>query len=66
MALVLDAHEAHPEQFIVDDLLQYRSARSPECQRQAMNRCKIIEKGPIQDQATQIAGRVGTPISGLF
>jgi hypothetical protein len=38
----LDAHEAHPEQFTVDDLLPYRSARAPECQRQAMDRRKIM------------------------
>ena len=44
MALALDAHKAHPEQFTVDDLLPYRSARSPECQRQAMDRRKIMEK----------------------
>jgi hypothetical protein len=41
-ALALDAHEAHPEQFTVDDLLPYRSARAPECQRQAMDRRKIM------------------------
>ena len=44
MALALDAHKAHPEQFTVDDLLPYRSAREPECQRQAMNRRKIMRK----------------------
>ena len=43
-ALALDAHEAHPEQFTVDDLLPYRSARAPECQRQAMDRRKIMRK----------------------
>ena len=37
MALALDVHKGHPEQFTVDDLLPYRSAREPECQRQAMN-----------------------------
>jgi hypothetical protein len=42
MAMALDAHKAHPEQFTVDDLLQYRSARTPECQRQAMNRRKVM------------------------
>ena len=41
-ALALDAHVAHPEQFTVEDLLPYRSARAPECQRQAMDRRKIM------------------------
>ena len=43
-ALALDAHEAHPGQFTVNDLLPYRSARAPECQRQAINRRKIMRK----------------------
>jgi hypothetical protein len=43
-ALALDAHKAHPEQFTVNDLLPYRSAIAPECQRQAINRRKIMRK----------------------
>ena len=43
-ALALDAHRAHRGLFTVDDLLPYRSARMPECQRQAMNRRKIMRK----------------------
>jgi hypothetical protein len=43
-ALALDAHKAHPEQFTVNDLLPYRSALAPECQRQAINRRKIMRK----------------------
>ena len=40
----LDAHHAHPEPFGVDDLLPYRSARAPECQRQAIHRRKMMRK----------------------
>ena len=43
-ALALDAHRAHRGLFTVDDLLPYRSARMPECQRQAMKRRKIMRK----------------------
>ena len=44
MALALDAHHAHPSPFNVEDLLAYRSAREPTCQRQAMGRRKIMRK----------------------
>ena len=44
MVHALDAHVAHPEPFTVDDLLPYRSARAPECQRQAIHRRKIMRK----------------------
>jgi hypothetical protein len=40
----LDAHHAHPEPFGVDDLLPYRSARAPACQRQAIQRRKVMRK----------------------
>jgi hypothetical protein len=40
----LDAHRTHPEPFGVDDLLPYRSAREPECQRQAIRRRKVMRK----------------------
>jgi hypothetical protein len=40
----LDAHFAHPERFTGDDLLPYRTAREPTCQREAMNRRKIRKK----------------------
>jgi hypothetical protein len=40
----LDAHRTHPEPFGVDDLLPYRSAREPECQRQAIHRRKVMRK----------------------
>jgi hypothetical protein len=40
----LDAHHTHPGPFDVDDLLPYRSAREPECQRQAIGRRKVMRK----------------------
>jgi hypothetical protein len=53
-ALALDAHEAHPEPFTVDDLLPYRSARAPECQRQAMDRRKIMRKARSKTKRPQL------------
>jgi hypothetical protein len=44
LVLALDAHAAHPEPFSVDDLLPYRAACEPPCQRQAMNRRKTMRK----------------------
>lgn len=40
----LDAHAEHPTPFTVDDLLPYRKAREPTCQREALNRRKIMRK----------------------
>jgi hypothetical protein len=40
----LDAHRDHPEPFGVEDLLPYRSAREPECQRQAIHRRGVMRK----------------------
>jgi len=44
MVHALDAHRTHTEPFGVDDLLPYRSAREPECQRQAIHRRRIMRK----------------------
>ena len=44
MAMALDAHHAHRGQFTVDDLLPYRTARVPECQREVMKRRTIMRK----------------------
>jgi hypothetical protein len=44
----LDAHHTHPGPFAVDDLLPYRSAREPECQRQAIGRRKIMRRARSQ------------------
>jgi len=40
----LDAHHAHPGPFTPDDLLPYRTAQEPPCQRQALTRRKIMRK----------------------
>src|SRR5262249_3427050 len=40
----LDAHATHPTPFAVDDLLPYRNAREPMCQREALNSRKIMSK----------------------
>jgi hypothetical protein len=40
----LDAHAFHPEPFTVDDLLPYGMAREPPCQRQALERRKIMRR----------------------
>jgi hypothetical protein len=40
----LDAHLSHPKPFGVADLLPYRSARPPECQRLAIHRRTIMRK----------------------
>ena len=44
LVLALDAHVAHPGPFTADDLLPYRTAREPSCQREALNRRKIMKK----------------------
>jgi hypothetical protein len=44
MMLALDAHLSHPELFSVADLLPYRSAQEPECQRQAIHRHKVMRR----------------------
>ena len=53
-ALALDAHRAHRGLFTVDDLLPYRSARMPECQRQVMNRRKIMRKARSKTKRPQL------------
>jgi hypothetical protein len=44
LLLALDAHAAHPGPFTAADLLPYRTAREPPCQREALNRRKIMRK----------------------
>ena len=44
LVLALDAHVVHPGPFTADDLLPYRTAREPPCQREALNRRKIMKK----------------------
>jgi hypothetical protein len=40
----LDAHLTHPGPFTGDDLLPYRTAQEPACQREAIHRRKIMKK----------------------
>jgi hypothetical protein len=40
----LDAHVTHPQPFTVEDLLPYRTAREPPCQREALERRKVMRK----------------------
>jgi hypothetical protein len=44
LALALDAHAAHAGPFAAEELLPYRTAREPPCQRDALNRRKIMRK----------------------
>jgi hypothetical protein len=44
MIHALDAHLTHPAAYTVDDLLPYRTAQEPPCQRQALQRRKIMKK----------------------
>jgi len=44
LVLTLAAHHAHPEPFMPNDLLPYRTAQEPPCQRQALTRRKIMRK----------------------
>ena len=44
LVLALDAHVAHPGPFTAEDLLPYRTAREPPCQREAVNRRKVMRK----------------------
>jgi hypothetical protein len=44
MMPALDAHVTHPGVFDVEELWPYRSAREPECQRQAIGRRKVMRR----------------------
>ncbi len=50
----LDAHHTHPEAFGVDDLLPYRSARAPACQRQAIHRRQVMRKARSKTKRPQL------------
>jgi hypothetical protein len=50
MVHALGAHMAHPGQFTVDDLLAYRTAQEPPCQKQALTRRKIMRKARSKKQ----------------
>jgi hypothetical protein len=44
LVLALDAHAAHPGPFTADDLSPYRTVRMPPCQRQALDRRKVMRR----------------------
>ena len=44
LVLALDAHIAHPGLFTAEELLPYRNAREPHCQREALHRRKVMRK----------------------
>jgi hypothetical protein len=44
LILALDAHAAHPGPFTTEELLPYRTAREPPCQRDALTRRKIMRR----------------------
>jgi hypothetical protein len=54
MVPALDAHAAHPGPFTVDDLLAYRTAREPPCQKQALNRRKVMRKARSKKQRPKL------------
>ena len=41
---VLDAHQKHAQPFTTEDLLPYRNAAIPDCQKNAIHRRKIMRK----------------------
>lgn len=54
MMLALDAHLSHPEWFSVEELLPYRSAREPECQRQAIHRHTVMRRARSKTKRPQL------------
>jgi hypothetical protein len=44
LMLVLDAPQEHPGLFRGEDLWAYRTARGPDCQREAMDRRKVMRR----------------------
>ncbi len=50
----LDAHVTHPEPFGVEDLLPYRSASPPRCQRQAIHRRTIMRRARSRTQRPKL------------
>lgn len=54
MLLALDAHASHPEPFTVNEMLPYRSAREPECQRQAIHRHTVMRRARSKTKRPQL------------
>jgi hypothetical protein len=50
----LDAHQTHPRPFTGVDLLPYRMAREPDCQRQAIYRRTIMRKARSKKKRVQL------------
>jgi hypothetical protein len=50
----LDAHRTHPEPFDVNDLLPYRTAREPECQRRAIHRRGTMRRARSQTKRPKL------------
>jgi hypothetical protein len=62
----LDAHRVHPEPFGVEDLLPYRSAREPECQRQAIHRRGIMRKARSRTKRPKLLDELERRYLALF
>ena len=54
LMLALDAHDSHPEQFLAAELLPYRLAREPECQRQAIHRHTVMRRARSKTKRPQL------------
>jgi hypothetical protein len=65
LAPTLDAHAAHPEPFHAEDLLPYHAARVPECQRQAMDRRKVMRKARSKKRRPQLLAELERRYLGL-
>ena len=63
LVLALDAHVAHPGPFTAEDLLPYRTAREPPCQREALNRRKIMRKARSKKKRPILLAELGTTLS---
>ena len=61
----LDAHAAHPEPFTAEDLLPYRTAQEPPCQREALNRRKIMRKARSKKKRPILLAELGAALSRI-
>ena len=50
LVLALDAHLVHPGLFTAEELAPYRTVREPPCQREALNRRKVMRKARSKKQ----------------
>ena len=63
LVLVLDAHMGHAGPFTAAELVPYRSAQEPECQRQAMDRRKVMRKARSKKKRKELLAESGTSLS---